>query len=123
MKPWLTWTLAGVLVAGSFASGWTVNGWRQELAVARLETDAATVKAALATEARADLARYIDALQLASANYLAVQKYQAGQINTILRDLKHVKDSAPLGADCTPDDARGLLLQRAVETVNATAAP
>lgn len=123
MKPWLTWALAGVLGVGSFAAGWTVNGWRQELAVARLETDAATVKAALATEARADLARYIDALQLASANYLAAQKYQAGQINTILKDLQHVKDTAPLDSDCRPDDARGLLLQRAVDTVNATTAP
>ncbi|MEM4988846.1 hypothetical protein V8G57_15740 [Collimonas sp. H4R21] len=123
MKPWLTWALAGVLVAGSFASGWTVNGWRQELVVSRLETDAATVKATLATEARADLARYIDTLQLSSANYLAAQKYQTGQINTIIKDLKHVKDSAPLGADCRPGDARGLLLQRAIDTVNATAAP
>ena len=100
-----------------------MNGWRQELAVSRLETDAATVKAAQATEARADLARYIDALQLASANYLAAQKYQAGQINTILKDLQHVKDSAPLGADCRPDDARGLLLQRAVDGVNTAATP
>jgi hypothetical protein len=123
MKPWLTWALAGVLVVGSFASGWTVNGWRQGLAVSRLETDAATVKAALATDARADLARYIDALQLASANYLAAQKYQADQFNTILKDLKHVKDSAPLGRDCRPDDARGLLLRRAIDTVNATTAP
>jgi hypothetical protein len=123
MKPWLIWTLVGALGAGSFATGWTVNGWRQELAVARLETDAATVKAALATEAHADLARYIDALQLASANYLTAQKYQAGKINTIMKDLKHVKDSAPLGADCRPDDARGLLLQRAIDAVNATTAP
>lgn len=65
MIPQLRIALAGLLIAGSFAAGWTVNDWRHDAAILEAEKEQNRLRAAADRSERARLDAATQAATLA----------------------------------------------------------
>lgn len=107
---------AAALAIG-FSSGWATNGWRKDVQVAELKTEAASKQAKAATDAltglEADIKRIASSARTAQGNVGAVNI----QLDQIRKDFKN-ENAPPLPANCRPDDIRVRSLTAAAGAVD-----
>lgn len=130
--PWLTNLLGGIwfrLAAGAigavliFSAGAYADHRWNESKIADLRAEHAQEAADNATAALQRLAKQMDGMQKASADYGATRDQLFTRLDTLNKEFHNAIKPAPLPPDCMPDAARVRALAEAVTATNAAADP
>lgn len=108
------------LAASLFLAGWTVNGWRKDAVIAKLETDIATTAANSNKLAFDDLYKATTDMKNAALAYTDEKNKLTATLTAIQKDMKAYAKAHPLPADCKPDSARMHALTSAISKANAS---
>lgn len=119
--------VAVLLLAGAFAAGWTLSGWKHgaEVAVAHKElaeqkAQEAAVQAAGALQSLKDVQAAAGSIQDGAKRLSDAQESLGTSMNLLRKDLKNVPK---LPAGCVPGAQRGRVLDDAINRANAAFLP
>ena len=111
--------VAVVAVVIGFGAGWSVNGWRLEANVAKLERDNAADRANSANAALDQLGQRMENMSTAAGNAQLDVSVLAAKMDQIRKDQKNAQATRPLDPGCKPDGPRLDRLRDAVSAANA----
>jgi hypothetical protein len=98
--------------------GWQVQGWRKDIEILQMKSDAEEARANVAQDALEDLAEASSNMRLASEKQLTDQRATNEKLSIIAAQIKTLR---PLPVDCRPDAARLQLFKDAIDATNASA--
>jgi len=108
--------LVGMLLAG--AAGWFANGWRHDAEIAELRRGHAEFRATLSEDALTTLQADAAEVRRAATEFGAIQSTLAPKMTALTKELRNVRNTTPLPADCKPTPDRVRNLDAAIDAAN-----
>lgn len=117
-RNWTPWLMLGAFVIGA-GGGATVNQWRLDAKIERIQLDQSKKEVIQATEALTQLNEAASAINLMARNNKSDVASIKSSIEQLRKDYNNEKVK-PLPVDCLPDPARVRKLDKTIDAVNGS---